>query len=70
MLKGYKIVYTASDYTLNEKTLERKYLDPQKTEIVIFFQLRVMLLPRWIKWQRICSIVELSILKKQRINFF
>ena len=36
MLKGYKIVYTASDYTLNEKTLEKKYLNSQKTETVIF----------------------------------
>lgn len=36
MLKGYKIVYTASDYTLNEKTLEKKYFNSQKTEIVIF----------------------------------
>lgn len=36
MLKGYKIVYTASDYTMNEKTLEKKYFNSQKTEIVIF----------------------------------
>ena len=36
MLKGYKIVYTASDYTLNEKTLEKKYFNSQKTETVIF----------------------------------
>lgn len=36
MLKGYKIVYTASDYTMNEKTLEKKYLNSQKTEAVIF----------------------------------
>lgn len=36
MLKGYKIVYTASDYTMNEKTLEKNYFNSQKTEIVIF----------------------------------
>ena len=36
MLKGYKIVYTASDYTLNEKTLEKKRFNSQKTETVIF----------------------------------
>ena len=36
MLKGYKIVYTASDYTLDEKTLEKKYFNSQKTETVIF----------------------------------
>ena len=36
MLKGYKIVYTASNYTMNEKTLEKKYFNSQKTEIVIF----------------------------------
>lgn len=36
MLKGYKIVYTASNYTLNEKTLEKKYFNSQKTETAIF----------------------------------
>lgn len=36
MLKGYKIVYTASNYTMNEKTLEKKYFNSQKTEIMIF----------------------------------
>lgn len=36
MLKGYKIVYTASDYTMNEKTLEKEYFNSQKTETVIF----------------------------------
>lgn len=36
MLKGYKIVYTASDYTVNGKTLEEKYFNSQKTETVIF----------------------------------
>lgn len=36
MLKGYKIVYTASDYTMNEKALEKKYPNSRKTETVIF----------------------------------
>ena len=36
MLKGYKIVYTASNYTMNGKTLEKKCFNSQKTEIVIF----------------------------------
>ena len=70
MLKGYKIVYTASNYTMNEKTLEKKYFNSQKTEIVIFLPAESLASARWMTWQRICSIVELSVLKKQRINFF